>query len=334
MFRRSGPDLAVSLGLWQDRPPGEALQTARAADALGFPELWVGEMATYDAFALATAVALQTERIHLTVGPLAVAVRDPMTIAVGAASVAAIAGRRTNVAVGTSSPLVVEQWHGRDRSRSLTALRESVCALRALLDGEKAYLAGDVVTTSGYQLRLPAPHSTITVAAFGPSAIRIAAQHGDRMVVSLVTVAGAERLSMSLRAAAQAAGRPAPRLAAWVPAAVNGGDAAREQLRRTLVGYLAAPGYGEMFQEAGFADIVALARKGLHPRDLLAVVPDELVDSVGVLGDSGVVRDRLAAYAGHVDELVVLPCSTDDDPAGVRTLRTLAEWTAAPKEAT
>ncbi|WP_410596867.1 hypothetical protein [Amycolatopsis sp. lyj-23] len=44
--------LSVSLGLWQDRPPEEALDTARAAEAAGYRELWIGEMATWDVFAL------------------------------------------------------------------------------------------------------------------------------------------------------------------------------------------------------------------------------------------------------------------------------------------
>ena len=43
----------MSLGLWQDRPSIEAVDTARAADELGYARLWIGEMATYDAFALA-----------------------------------------------------------------------------------------------------------------------------------------------------------------------------------------------------------------------------------------------------------------------------------------
>jgi probable F420-dependent oxidoreductase len=324
------PALAVSLGLWQDRPPEEAFETARAADSLGFPELWIGEMATYDAFALATAVGLRTDRISLTVGPLAVAVRDPMMIAVGAASVGAITGRRVDVALGTSSPVVVQDWHGRDRSRSVTALRESAAALRPLLAGEKARLDGEVVRTRGYQLRLPAPASTITVAAFGSAAIDVAARYGDRMVVSLVTVPAAETLAGRLKAAASAAGRPAPRLAAWVPVAVDagggGGDAAREQVRRTLVGYLAAPGYSDMFRQAGFEDVVAFAESRPHPRELLAAIPDDLVDTMSVLGDEPTVRSRLAEYAPFVDEVVVLPCCTDADPAGTGTLRALARW--------
>ena len=164
----------------------------------------------------------------------------------------------------------------------------------------------------------------ITVAAFGPSAVRVAAQYSDRMVISLVTAATAERLAGQLHADARAAGRPVPRLAAWIPVAVDGVDAARRQVRRTLIGYLAAPGYAEMFEEAGFGEVVAVARSGRHPREVLDAVPDELVESVAVLGDEETVRGRLAAYGLHVDELVVLPCSTDHDPAGARTLRVLA----------
>ena len=73
--------LSVVTPLWQDRPAEENLEVALTADRLGFPELWVGEMATYDAFAFATAVGLRSRQIELTVGPLAVSVRTPMTMA-------------------------------------------------------------------------------------------------------------------------------------------------------------------------------------------------------------------------------------------------------------
>ena len=75
-------------------------------------------MATFDAFAFATAAGLQTENIALTIGPLAVSVRTPMTIAMGAASVADLTGRTTNIALGASSTVVVEEWHGRTRART------------------------------------------------------------------------------------------------------------------------------------------------------------------------------------------------------------------------
>ncbi|MFF5209483.1 LLM class F420-dependent oxidoreductase [Streptosporangium sp. NPDC000396] len=313
--------LGVSLGLWQDRPADEALLTARAADELGYDEVWVGEMATYDAFALATAIGLSTGRIGVTVGPLAVAVRDPMMIAMGVASVADLIGRPVNVAVGTSSPLVVEGWHGRSRARAATALREAVQALRPLLDGEKSDFSGECLKSRGYHLRLPAPRSELTVAAFGASAVKTAAT-ADRMVLNLITPASAARLVCDLRAACEGT---VPRVAAWVTAAVNPGREAIDRMRRGIVGYLAAPGYGEMFTEAGFGDVVEFARTRPHPRELLAAIPEGLLESVALLGDVDAIRERLAAYAeAGVDEVALVPASTDADPGGVATLKALA----------
>jgi probable F420-dependent oxidoreductase len=319
------PVLSVSLGLWQDRPPAEVLRTAQVADSLGYPEIWIGEMATFDAFALGAFVAERTERAALTIGPLAVAVRDPVMIAMGAGSLAELSGRTVNVALGSSSPVVVQQWHGRRQERTALALAESATAVRTLLAGGKADVAGQVISTRGYRLRTRAPGTPLTIAAFGPGAVRVAARQADRMVINLVTPASAARLVQMLHDECRAAGRPVPRVAAWVAALVDPSDAGIEQLRRGLVAYLPAPGYGEMFAEAGFADVVRFARTGPHPAELLAAIPPEIVGHVSLAGSVQAVRARLAEYAdAGVDEIALVPGSCDADPAGVATLTALA----------
>ncbi|MGW4063768.1 LLM class F420-dependent oxidoreductase [Amycolatopsis sp. NPDC004747] len=313
--------LSVSLGLWQDRPPEEALETARAAEAAGYPELWIGEMATWDAFALGTAIGAATSRISLTFGPLAVTVRDPATIAVGVASVAALTGRSTGVALGTSSDVVVRGWHGRSRSRAATALAESAIAVRQLLAGEKSTVDGQVVGSRGYRLRLAAPKSPLTIAAFGPRALDVAARHADRMVVNLVSPAAAATLVRGLNAAAARAGTTPPPVAAWVVGAADPGPAETEQLRRGVVGYLAAPGYADMFRAEGFGDLVDFARTRPHPRELLAAVPVEAIAAVGLLGSGAEIAAKAAEYAkAGVDELAIVPATSDDDPGGAKTL--------------
>ncbi|WP_410672962.1 LLM class F420-dependent oxidoreductase [Amycolatopsis sp. cmx-4-68] len=313
--------LSVSLGLWQDRPPEEALETARAAEAAGYPELWIGEMATWDAFALGTAIGAATTRISLTFGPLAVTVRDPATIAMGVASVAALTGRSTGVALGTSSDVVVRGWHGRSRDRAVTALAESAVAVRQLLAGEKSAVDGSVVGSRGYRLRLAAPGSPLTIAAFGPRALGVAARHADRMVVNLVSPAAAAALVRGLREAASQAEVTPPPVAAWVVGAVDPGPAELEQLRRGVVGYLAAPGYAEMFRAEGFGDLVDFARTRPHPRELLAAVPVAAIAAVGLLGAPGDVTAKIAEYAAAgVDELAIVPATSDDDPGGAKTL--------------
>ncbi|WP_433086508.1 LLM class F420-dependent oxidoreductase [Dactylosporangium sp. CA-052675] len=308
--------IEISLGLWQDRPAAEALDTARLAGEHGFPAVWIGEMATYDAFALASAAGpLLPAATRLVLGPFAVAVRDPMMVAMGAASVAALTGRAVSVALGTSSPVVVEQWHGRSRAGSARALDESARAVRALLAGERV---------GGYRLRLPPVPGELVVAAFGPRAVATAARHADRMVLNLLDPPTAGDLVTQLAAAA---GGPRPRVAAWAPAAI-GTDlaAAYEQLRRGVVGYLAAPGYAEMFVRAGFGDVVRFARTGPHPRDLLAAIPTELVEAIGVVGTPADAARRVAQYhANGVDDVVLVPSSTDADPAGAATLAAARE---------
>ena len=320
----ANPALSVSLGLWQDRAAAEAVRTAEVADALGYGEIWIGEMATFDAFALGAVVAERTARAALTIGPLAVAVRDPVMIAMGAGSLAELTGRTVNVALGSSSPVVVEQWHGRRQERTALALAESATAVRALLAGGKADVRGEVISTRGFRLRTRAPATPLTIAAFGRGAVRVAARQADRMVINLVTPKSAARLAQMLHDECRAA-RPVPPVAAWLAAVVDPSLAGVEQLRRGLVSYLSAPGYGEMFAEAGFGDVVRFARTRPHPGELLAAIPSEIVGHVSLAGDAQSVRARLAEYASAgVDEIALVPGSSEADPAGVATLTALA----------
>ncbi len=316
--------LSVVTPLWQDRPPAENLEVAINADRLGFPDLWIGEMATYDAFAFATAVGNKTGNIALTVGPLAVSVRTPMTMAMGIASVADLTGRQTNLALGASSTVVVEEWHGRQRQRTARHLAETAQIVRALLDGEKVNFEGEMASSKGYRLRLDTPPGSLTIAAFGPAAVRAAAQYADRMVLNMVTPASLARLRSQLDDAAKKYDRVAPKLAVWLTCAVAPETKAVDQVLRAVVGYLAAPGYAEMIAEAGFADLVKFARTRPHPKELLAAVPGELASAIGLVGSVEEIDQRLQEYqAAGADEVCLVP-ATAGDPGGLRTLTAMS----------
>src|SRR5947208_3455943 len=102
------------LPLWLDRDNREALDIAQTVREVGLDTLWVGEMATYDGFALATAIGLRTPGLGLKLGPLPISVRNPVSIALGASSVASLTGSSVDIALGASSPPIVGGWHGRD----------------------------------------------------------------------------------------------------------------------------------------------------------------------------------------------------------------------------
>lgn len=297
---------------------------ASAADDLGYTELWVGEGPTWDAFVLAAAIGKAIRSASLTVGPVPVSVRDPATIARGAASVSAITGRRVAVALGTASVRVVEKLHGRSRRRPVTDLKESARAIRNLIETPKTESWMDDPDAI-FLRRLDPPSGPLTVAAFGDRAIGVAVDYADRMLLDLVTPEQVGILRSRLEAAVGSG--PRPTLAAWLPAAVDPTGEGRRQVLEGIAGYLTIGGYKEMFLEAGFDEAVERAVSGAELDDLVEALPAEAAGAVGLVGSRADVRTRLETYSeAGLDEVALVPV-TAGDPHGERTLRALRSAT-------
>lgn len=324
------------LPFWLDRPDLEALEIAEAVHAAGIRGLWIGEMATFDAFALATAIGARAPRLGLRLGPLPISVRTPASIALGASSVAAVTGAEVDIALGASSPFIVSGWHDRDWSHSAARMRETIECLRPLLRGDRGDYDGRFVRSHGFRLRNPLPHSRIGVGAFGPSMLKLSARVADEVVLNLVTVQRVSQIREQLEQDATAAGRVPPHVTAWIPVAVRPGAAALRQLAGQVAVYLAPPGYGEMFIELGYADLVERARAGARRTDLAAAIPVELAGQLAALGTPAQVADRIRAYLdAGADTVAVIPV-TAEDPAGRAALGCAADisHTTSPDQET
>ena len=309
---------------WLDRPDSEAVEIAQAAEDAGLDTAWVGEMASFDAFALATALGLRTERLRLKIGPLAVGVRSPVAIALGVASVATLTGHQVDVALGASSPVIVSDWHDRAWDHPAPRTHEMVLALRELMAGRRLEFDGEHVRSHRFRLRAPRPGASIAVAAFGPRMTEVAARDADEVVLNLVTPGHVAAVRRRVGELAAAAGRLAPRLSVWVPVALDPGPAALRQLQGQLAVYLGAPGYGELFVSAGFGALVERARSGEPRAELAGAIPVELVAQVGAVGSPDEVTRRIAEFhQAGADHVGVVP-STAEDPAGRRVLTALA----------
>ncbi|MFI6095938.1 LLM class F420-dependent oxidoreductase [Lentzea sp. NPDC051213] len=302
--------IGVVTPFWLDRPPSEALDIAVAADDTGFSTLWIGEMATFDAFALATAAGLRTSGISLKIGPLAAGVRSPVALALGLSTVVATTGRRASLALGASSPRIVTEWHGRPWE-PVRRMRQTVRDTRALMNGNRV---------AGFRLQQPVPGTSIAVAAFGPGMTRVAAEEADEVVLNLVSTDHVTRVRAELAELA----RVPPPIAVWIPAALEPGPDTLRQLRSQLAVYLAPPGYGEMFTALGHGELVARARAGTPRSELARDIPVSVLEAVGAIGSAADVAGRVQAYldagAGHVG----LVPATAEDPAGRRLLTTLS----------
>ena len=317
--------IEVVLPFWLDAPDEEALEIAEAAKAAGLSGLWIGEMATFDAFALATAVGTRAPGLRLKVGPLPISVRTPVSIALGASSVASLTGCQVDIALGASSPVIVAGWNNREWSHSAARMRETIDCLRPILRGERADYDGRYVRSHGFRLRHPLPRTSIGVGAFGPMMTQLAARLADEVVLNLASPQRVTQVRQQVAHHAAAAGRTPPHLTVWVPVAVRPGEAALRQLANQLAIYLAPPGYGEMFCELGFADFVERARKGTRRSELAAAIPLELAEQLAAVGTPEQVDARLRAYLqAGADTVAVIPV-TAEDPAGRAALQCAAD---------
>jgi alkanesulfonate monooxygenase SsuD/methylene tetrahydromethanopterin reductase-like flavin-dependent oxidoreductase (luciferase family) len=121
----------------------------------------------------------------------------------------------------------------------------------------------------------------IVIAALGPRMCKLAGELGDGVLLNWLTPEYAVRSSKLVRDAAQNAGRPAPRIIAYVRAAL--GDGAFVRLREEAQRYESYPKYANHF-----------ARMGASALDA----------SIAAQGKSDLQR-ALAAWDGVVDEIVI-----------------------------
>jgi probable F420-dependent oxidoreductase len=321
--RAAAVELQVVAPYWLDRPDEEVLEIAEQALRNGFGTMWLGEMATFDAFALASAVGLRAPGLALKIGPLAFGVRSPVALALGVASVATLTGAHVDLALGASSPVIVSGWHDRPWDSLAPRARETVEAVRSILAGERAAYSGEHVHTHGFRLRRPQPNAKISLAAFGPRMTRVAAAVADEVVLNLVTPAHVARVRAIVDAVADATGRPAPEIAVWVSAALDPGERALAQMAAQIAVYLAPPGYGEMFAELGFGELVERARSGARRAELAQEIPVELLRQVCAIGSAAEISERLASYGAAGASAAGVAPATAEDPAGARVLAAL-----------
>jgi probable F420-dependent oxidoreductase len=320
----------AALPFWLDRPDEEALDIAQTVCDVGLDGLWIGEMATYDAFALATAIGHRVPGLPLRLGPLAVGVRSPVTLALGVSSVASLTGATVDVALGASSPVIVTGWHDREWAHTASRVRETIECLRSLLAGKRSDYDGSQVRSHGFRLRRPQPDTRIAVGAFGSAITRLAARYADEIVLNLVPPQRVAEVRATIDSEAARVGRTPPSLTVWVPAAFEPGVAALRQLAAQLAVYLSPPGYGEMFCELGYADLVRRARAGARRTELADDVPEDLLGQVCLAGSSARIAASLRAYhEAGADCVAVVPC-TAEDPGGRAVLTAVADARTSP----
>ncbi len=171
--------MRVGAGITPFHTDSEAtVRLAVRADELGYSDFGVAEGWTHDAVVLLARIAGLTSRIGLATSVLSVWSRTPASIAMSAASLQSASGGRFALGLGASSPPLVEGLHGLTWASPVARMRETLVAVRALLEGERLPLEREGVRP----LRLGTPPEQpvpILVAALAPRSVRLAGELAD-----------------------------------------------------------------------------------------------------------------------------------------------------------
>jgi F420-dependent oxidoreductase-like protein len=243
----------------------EMTAMTQRAETAGFDDVWMTQIFSVDAMAALALIAQQTRTIGLGTAVVPTHPRHPIAMAQSALTTAAASGNRFTLGIGPSHKFVIEGMYGLSYGNPARHTREYIEALLPLLRGEETTHAGEQYQITKVQVAVPgAKPPSVMIAALGPLMLKIAGELTDGTIpwmVGPVTMEG--HIARTLNAAAQAAGRPAPRIVGGFPIVVTNDPArVREKLGRRLRTYGTVPSYRAMLDREGLAGPEDLALVG------------------------------------------------------------------------
>ncbi|MEU9016124.1 LLM class F420-dependent oxidoreductase [Actinomadura sp. NPDC048394] len=257
---RGGPDALDKL----------ADDVRHAADD-GFASAWMSNIFGVDALTALAVAGSRVPGIELGTAVVPTYPRHPAALAQQVRTVALALGEgRLTLGIGLSHKVVIEDMYGYDFGRPLRHMDEYLSVLLPLLDHQTASFTGE--TLRG-QIGLTVPNEgrvPVLLAALGPKMLRLAAERTDGTVLWMTGPATVrDHIAPTITAAAEAAGRPAPRIVCVLPVCVTGdAERARQRAAKAFEVYGTLPSYRAMMDREGAEG----------PADL-AIIGDE--DAVG-----------------------------------------------------
>jgi F420-dependent oxidoreductase-like protein len=232
--------------------------------------------------------------------------RHPVVLAEQAVTTQALTGGRLALGLGLAHSATLEAAYGLSPRRSVRYMADYLATLLALLEGKKS----SPNETFGFATRLGATESAVAppvlIAALGPKMLQLA---GQTTAGTITWMTGprtiGDYVAPSIQAAAEAAGRPRPRIVVCLPFCVTKEPQAAVATLSQFSRYREIPSYRAMLDREGVDD----------PREIATAGDDD-----HVLG----VFDRLAS-AGATDIAVIPFGSPDEVEATWQLLRDSAQ---------
>jgi F420-dependent oxidoreductase-like protein len=282
-------------GLSTSKPIQDVVEEAKRLAADGFSCLSSSHIFGYDAITLLGVVGLAVPDVELMTAVVPTYTRHPIAMAQQALTVQAATGGRFVLGIGLSHQVLVEAVYGLSFDQPLRAMREYLAVLMPLLQGERVHFTGETLRVNAGPLEIPTVAPVVIVAALGTAMLELAGEVADGTATWMTGPKTlADHTVPTIRASAERAGRPDPRVMAALPVCVtNEVEAARSRADEVFAMYGTLPSYRAMLDREGAAG----------PGEAAIVGDEDAVRSVLAELEAAGVTDFSAAPIGSREEI-------------------------------
>ena len=310
----------TALTLPDPRGVRETVELAQWAEAEGYDDLWFADSGGLDALTTAAVVALNTQRVRIGTAIIPVYPRTPAVFASTARVLWEVSGGRFILGLGSSSQVMMENWHGQTFEKPLTRVKETVELVRLMLEGEKTGYDGETVRSHGYrQAGIEPGAQPIYMAALRPKMLEAAAEFSDGVILNLFPGDALPKMMEHIRAGARRAGKNPEDVEVVCRHQVvvtDDMDRARDVIRASFAPYYATPVYNSFLAWCGHEETARAISEGWAAKDrkkTTTALNDQLVDDIAILGSMEACHERIREYAEMGITTHIISCASPQD---------------------
>lgn len=308
-------DKSLSIGvIFHPKFPPETLADyARRAEAAGFDELWLWDDCFLPGAFTSAAIALSaTQRIKVGIGLLPATAYNPLFAAMEITTLAQAFPGRILPGYGHG----VASWMiqiGAAPKSSMKSLKETVTAVRQLLEGKLVSIQGEQVHLDEVQMQMKIDViPPLYVGAMRDKSLRLAGQVGDGTILTGMSSPAYVRWSLEkIRAGMAEVGRTKHRVAVYLDVKVSSdGAAARAAARQALAERL--PWADVQVNALRISGEVETLIQKHGPSGIAQYIPDEWLDAFTASGTPEQATEAIEKMAAAgADTVVFQPLNGD-----------------------
>ncbi|MEO8458461.1 MAG: TIGR03564 family F420-dependent LLM class oxidoreductase [Chloroflexota bacterium] len=229
------------------------VQAAVEAENDGFETFAYNQIFGPDVLTVIAMAGERTKKIEFATAVVPTYSRHPQTMALQALTTQAATNGRFSLGIGLSHKPVVESMWGLSYDRPAVHMKEYLTIVNSLIKTGAVSFSGEFFKVNA-SAQIPCdPKPPVLIAALAPVMLKLAGEAADGTITWMVGPKTLEtHIVPRINKAAEAAGRPKPRVAVGLPIAVTDDvDAARERAARAFIIYGTLPNYQRMLAIEG-----------------------------------------------------------------------------------